>query len=66
MNLAFNISLLIEILLVTLHWTELGTMSILLVTSDLKWVGPLDGTAALGKLQIGSEARRLTAIDKGL
>ena len=38
----------------------------MLVTSDLKWMGPLDGIAALGKLQMGSEASRLRAIDKGL
>ena len=61
-----TISVLLEILLETLHWTGRGTMSLMLVTSDLKWMGPLDGIAALGKLQMGSEASRLRAIDKGL
>ena len=58
--------MLLEILLETLHWTGPETKSILLVTSDLRWMGPLDGRAALGKLQIVSEASRLRAIDKGL
>ena len=58
--------MLLEILLETLHWTGPGTTSLLLVTSDLRWMGPLDRRAALGKLQIGSEASRLRAIEKGL
>ena len=41
-------------------------MSLLLVTSDFKLMGPLDGRADLGKSQIGSEASRLRAIDIGL
>ena len=50
-----------------MHWTgPTGTMPLLLVTSDLRWMGPLDGKASIGKLQIGSEARRLRAIDEGL
>ena len=40
--------------------------SLLLVTSDLRWMGPIDGKVAIGKLQVGSETNRLRAIDKGL
>ena len=52
---------LFDILLAGMHWT---TMPLLDFTSE---IGPLDGIGgSLLKLQIGSEASRLRAIDSGL